>query len=75
MNIRDYEIEIRRHAFIRAMQKGIHPDMIESTIKLGKIEKHGKNNVKFVKKFKKFTVVCVDEIVRNKIKIVTIGKR
>ena len=75
MNIRGYEIEIRRHAFIQAMKRGIHPDMIESALKGGRIEKYGKNNVKFVKKFKRFTVVCVDEIVGNKIKIVTIEKR
>ena len=75
MNIRDYEIEIKRHAFIQAMKRGIHPDMIESALKGGRIERHGKNKVKFVKKFKNFTVVCVDEILGNKIKIVTIEKR
>jgi len=49
--------------------------MIEATIKGGRIERFGKNNVKFVKRYKNFEVVCVDEISGNKIKIVTIEKR
>lgn len=72
MDVSQYEIEIRRHAFIRAMQRHITPDMIEATIKGGKITKFGKNNVKFTKKYKRCTVVCVDHIVGNLIKIVTI---
>lgn len=72
LDITKYEIEIKRHAFIRALEKGITPDMIEATIKGGKIEQFGKSNVKFVKKYKRFTVVCVDEIAGYKIKIVTI---
>lgn len=74
MDIRKYEIEIRRHALIRAMQRGITPDMIEATIKGGKIKRFGKNNVKFVKKYKNFEVVCVDEISGRRIKIVTVER-
>ena len=48
--------------------------MIEATLKGGKIKRFGKNNVKFIKKYKKFTVICVDEIVGDKIKIVTIER-
>jgi len=29
MDITQYEFEIKRHAFIRAMQRGITPDIIE----------------------------------------------
>ena len=72
MDITQYEIEIRRHAFKRAVQRGITPDMIEATLKGGKIKRFGKNNLKFYKKFKKFIVVCVDQIIGTKIKIVTI---
>jgi hypothetical protein len=72
MDITQYEIEIKRHALIRAMQRGITPDMVEATLKGGKIARFGKRNIKFYKKYKEFTVVCVDEIIGTKIKIVTI---
>ena len=72
MDITQYDFEIKRHAFIRAMQRNITPDMIEATLKGGKIKRFGKNNVKFYKEYKDFTVICVDEIIGNKIKIVTI---
>lgn len=72
MDLTKYEIEIRRHALIRAMQRGITPDMIEATLKGGIIKRFGKNNIKFVKDYKRFTVICVDHIIGNKIKIVTI---
>lgn len=74
MDITQYEFEIKRHAFIRAMQRGITPDMIEATLKGGKIKRFGKNNLKFYKKYKRFTVICVDQIIGTKIKIVTIEK-
>ena len=75
MNITQYEIEIKRHAFIRAMERGITPDMIEATIKGGTVKRFGKNNVKFIKKYKHFHVICVDEIIGHRIKIVTIEKK
>jgi len=48
--------------------------MVEATIKGGKIKRFGKNNVKFIKNYKNFTVICVGEIISNKIKILTIEK-
>lgn len=72
MDITKYDIEIKRHAFIRAMQRGVTPDMVEATLKGGIIKRFGKNNVKFFKEYKNFTVICVDEIIGTKIKIVTI---
>ena len=75
MNISQYDIEIKRHAFIHAMERGITPDMIEATIKGGTIKRFGKNNVKFIKKYKQFHVICVDEIIGHRIKIVTIEKK
>ena len=66
---------ITRHAFVRAMQRKIHPDLVEDTLLNGKMKKFGKNCVKFEKRFRKFTVVCVDEIMGNLIKIVTIQKK
>ncbi len=75
MDISQYEIVIRRHALIRAMQRGITPDMIEATIKGGTLQRFGKNNVKFIKKYKHCTVICVDEIIGTRIKIITITKK
>jgi len=75
MNISQFDIEIKRHALIRAIKRGITPDMIEATIKGGKIKRFGKNNVKFIKRYKQFTVICVDEIIGHKIKIITIEKK
>ncbi len=72
MEIKQYEIEIKRHAFIRALQRGVSPDMIEATLKGGKIIRFGKNNIKFFKKYRKFIVICVGQITSTKIKIVTI---
>ena len=49
LNINEYDIEIKRHAFIRAIERGIIPDIIEATIKSGKVQRFGKNNIKFKK--------------------------
>ncbi|MBT4824653.1 DUF4258 domain-containing protein [Candidatus Woesearchaeota archaeon] len=72
MNISHYDIEIKRHALIRAMQRGITPDIIEATIRGGKIKKHGKNYVRFYQKYKRGTIVCIGELKGTKIKILTI---
>ena len=72
MDITQYDFEIKRHAFIRAMQRKVTPDMIEATLKGGKIEKFGKNNIRFIKDYKRFTVICVGEMISTKVKIFTI---
>ena len=46
--------------------------MVEATLKGGKTIKFGKNNLKFIKEYKRFTVICVDQIIGTKIKIATI---
>ena len=72
MDITQYDFEIKRHAFIRAIQRNVTPDMIEATLKGGKIEKFGKNNVRFIKDYKRFSVICVGEMISTKVKIFTI---
>ena len=67
-----YWIEIVEHAFKRADQRKIPLYLIYDAIQAGKMKRFGKNRVKFTKKFKKFTIKCVDEIVGNIIKIATI---
>ncbi len=74
MDISQYSIEIRRHAFIRALEREITPDMIEATLKGGKIKRFAKRNVKFIKKYKHFDVICVGEILGTTIKIFTVEK-
>lgn len=74
MDITQYEFEIKRHAFSRAVQRGITPDMVEATLKGGKIKLFAKNGVKFYKKYKRFAVICIGEIMGIKIKILTIEK-
>lgn len=71
MDISKYEIEIRRHVFIRAIQRNINPNLIEDTLKKGKIERFGKNYVKFITK----SIICVGEMSGSNIKIITIERR
>ncbi|MBI2670622.1 hypothetical protein HYX18_01420 [Candidatus Woesearchaeota archaeon] len=66
-----YDIEIKHHVFVRAMQRGINPDLIERTITNGKIEKFGKNYIKFISK----SVICIGEISGLKLKVITIEWR
>ena len=54
------------------MQRNVTPDMIEATLKGGKIEKFGKHNIRFIKDYKKFIVICVGQMIGTKIKIFTI---
>ena len=72
MDISRYELEIKHHVFKRAMERGIHPDMIEETLLKGRIERYGKHGVKFINKGAKRTIVCVGELIGTKLKIFTI---
>lgn len=72
MDLSRYDIIIKKHVFDRAMERGIHPDMIENALLKGKMERFGKHGVKFINKGTKRTVICVGEMVGNKIRIFTI---
>lgn len=72
MDISRYELEIKRHAFVQAMKRGIHPDMIEETLLKGRMERYGKHGVKFINKGSKRTIICVGELIGTKLKIFTI---
>ena len=72
MEISYLNIDIRRHALIRAMERCITPDMVEATIKCGKIERFGKNYIRFSKQYKRFTVICIGEVAGTRLKIITI---
>ncbi len=70
-----YTVVITRHAYIRALQRGIDPELVDDSIVNGKMKRFAKNRIKFEKRFKKFSIVCVDEIIENEIIIVTITKK
>jgi len=71
MDMSRYELEIKHHAFIQAMKRGISPDLIEDTIINGKLVHYGKHGIKFVKKGKR-TIICVGQMIGNRIKIFTV---
>ena len=71
MNRDQYEIVIKHHVFIQAMHRHIDPDLIEKTIKNGKVQRFGKNYVKFISR----SVICVGEISGLRLKIMTIEWR
>ena len=71
MDISKYEVEIKRHVFVRALQRNIHPDLIENILKKGKIERFGKYYIKFITN----SIICVGQISGLKIKIITIERR
>ena len=70
-----YRIILTRHAYRRALQRGIHSDMIEEVIQQGRMEWFGKNRVKIIKEYHKATIILVDEKIGNEIHIVTIVKK
>ena len=72
MDISQYDLVIKRHVFERAMERGIHPDMIEDTLLKGKLKRFGKHGVKFIRKGSKRTIICVGERIGSKLKIITI---
>ena len=72
MDISQYDVQIKNHVFIRALQRGIHPDLIENTLCKGRIRRYGENCIKFVSKGSKRTIICVGRIDGSKIVILTI---
>ena len=71
VDISRFNIEITRHAFMQAMKRGIHPDLIEDTLTKGKVEIYGKHGIKFISKGRR-TIICVGECVGTQIKIFTV---
>ena len=67
-----YDIEIKHHVFVRAIERHITPDRIEDTINNGSIELFGNDRIKFIKQGDKRSLICVGEIRGTKIVIFTI---
>ncbi len=56
------EIWISAHAVKRAREREIaFPDQVYNALRTGKIERFGKNGIKFIKKTKEGSIVCVGE--------------
>jgi hypothetical protein len=66
------EIILKVHAIKRARQREIaFPDQVYDSLQTGKIRRFGKNGIKFVKKAKKGSIICVGEDLGNFIIIKT----
>ena len=74
MDITKCTIEVRRHALLRALERDITPEMVEATLKGGKIERFGKHYIRFSRPYKYFKVICIGEFVSDRIKIITIER-
>jgi len=73
--INNQNIVIKHHAFVRAIQRKIPPDIIEDCLQCGVIKRFGKNKIKFERKLKKRTILCIGEESEGEIKIITIEKK
>lgn len=60
------------HALKRARRREIYPDMVYATIRGGKVKRFGKNFIKFMKRYKRGTVICVGEVVGQFVVVRTI---
>ncbi len=56
------QIIIKVHAIKRARQREIaFPDQVYNAIQTGKVKRFGKNGIKFIKKSKEGSIICVGE--------------
>jgi ketopantoate hydroxymethyltransferase len=67
------EVWVSTHAVKQARKSHIiYPDMVYATINGGTIKRFGKNCIKFFKKYKRGTVICVGEELSHAIIIKTV---
>lgn len=68
-------IIVRVHAIRRAREKGIaYPDHVYQVLKMGKVERYGKNGINFISKSEKGSIICVGEDIGYAIIIKTIER-
>jgi len=68
-------IFIKSHAVKRARERNIaYPDQVYSVLKTGKIERFGKHGIRWVKKSKEGSIICVGEEIGHVIIIKTIER-
>lgn len=70
------QIFIKTHAIKRAREREIaYPDHVYAVLKTGKVERFGKNGIKFIgRKSEKGTVICIGEDLGHIIIIKTIER-
>ncbi len=70
------QIFIKTHAIKRARERKIaYPDHVFAVLRTGKVERFGKQGIKFISKSKKKPIICVGEDLGNIIIIKTIERR
>lgn len=68
-------IIVKVHAIKRAREKGIaYPDHVYQVLKTGKVERYGKNNINFIRRSEKGSIICVGEDIGYAIIIKTIER-
>lgn len=65
-------IVLSTHALKRAFQRGITAEMIKESITSGKCKSFGKNHLKFCKRSRKGSVICIGVEANNIIVIKTV---
>jgi|TARA_Y100000310_G_scaffold5001_1_gene5915 exosome complex RNA-binding protein Rrp4 len=66
---------IKVHAIKRARQREIaFPDQVYNVLQTGKVSRFGKNHLKFVKKGKQGSIICIGEDLGHTIIIKTIER-
>ena len=69
------QIFIKTHAVIRARERNIaFPDQVYTAINTGKVQRFGKNGIKFVKRTKTGSIICLGEDLGQVIIIKTIER-
>ena len=69
------QIFIRSHAIKRARERHIaYPDHVYAVLKTGKVKRFGKHGIKFIRRSKKGSVICLGEDIGSVIIIKTIER-
>ena len=68
-------IIIKVHAIKQARRRGVsYPEQVRNVIKTGKVVRFGKKGIKFIKRSKNRSTICVGEYVGDVIAIKTIER-
>ena len=71
----NWVIEVSFHANKRAKQRGISFDMVDSTLKKGRVRRFGRRKLAFVNEYKTGKVICIGEIkFDNFVRILTVER-
>lgn len=75
MDIFQMEIDLSRHALDRANERDVDISLIKNCVRCGKMEVIGKDYLRFTKKFKKRTIICIAQIKKEHITIITVEEK